>query len=66
MLRMYQRKDLTEKEKRILDLIKQGVSNKEIASKLNINKNTVSSYKRNINIKVKNKPRLFLAHSNIA
>jgi orotate phosphoribosyltransferase-like protein len=44
---------LTNRQKEILNLIKQGLNNDEIAKKLNITYNTVRSHKKSINRKLK-------------
>jgi DNA-binding CsgD family transcriptional regulator len=53
---------ITEREKNIIELVNKGLSNKEIADKLNLSLNTVKSYMYNIFQKTQIKSRTALIH----
>ncbi|GAB4159811.1 MAG: hypothetical protein Tsb0033_14870 [Winogradskyella sp.] len=50
---LYSRSQITEREKQVVLLIGQGLSNKEIAHKLNLSRSTVETHRKNIRKKLK-------------
>ena len=52
---MYGIENLTKREYQIISLILEGISTKDIAQKLNLASNTISTHKKNIFYKLKTK-----------